>query len=236
MYKILRNCFESFERSSINKLVSINPSISQNPNFESIKPTQIHTLSTEQDIPTFNLRDFESFKYMTLTDAAKQHKRTNKYGNIIGDLKTAYKCFEVYANLGGTGTANRNQIKAKYYKAYYISKGFVESPPNKDKIVAELFKEVADDEVNEFSDAKLRYGYCLSKGKGVELNVSEALKYFEKAAEDDNIVAMYNAGFIYYHGIDSEKNSEKAIHYMKFAAYNNYEPAINFCKEHNIHC
>jgi hypothetical protein len=41
-----------------------------------------------------------------LPKAAKQHKMMNKYGNIIiGDLKTAYKCFDAYANLGGKGVS-----------------------------------------------------------------------------------------------------------------------------------
>ncbi|PKC75955.1 HCP-like protein, partial [Rhizophagus irregularis] len=169
---------------------------------------------------------------MTLTDAAKQHKLYDKHGKPAGDLKTAYKCFEAYANLSNTGTANCNQIKAKYYKAYYISKGYVKSPPNKDKIVAELFKEVADDEANEFSEAKVRYGDCLYYGKGVEKNESEALKYFEKAAEDGLKVARYNAGNMYYNGIGCTKDIEKAKHYMKLAAYNDYEPAVKFCKDH----
>ncbi|PKY56155.1 HCP-like protein [Rhizophagus irregularis] len=172
---------------------------------------------------------------MTLTDAAKQHKLYNKHGKPAGDLKTAYKCFEAYANLGNTGgTASRNQIKAKYYKALYISRGLVPSPPNKDKIIAELFKEVADDEANEFPEAKVRYGDCLCYGKGVEQDVSEALKYFEKAAEDGVKVAMYNAGNMYYNGIGCTKDIEKAKYYLKLAAYNDYEPAIKFCKEHDI--
>ncbi|PKY30538.1 hypothetical protein RhiirB3_418821, partial [Rhizophagus irregularis] len=132
---------------------------------------------------------------MTLAEAAKQHKRVDKHGKLLGDVKTAYKCFEAYAN---SNTTTRNQIMAKYYKAYYISKGFVEGPPDKEKIVAELFKEVADDEANEFPDAKLRYGICLYSGKGVEKDLSEALKYFEQAAENGYMVAMYNAGKLYY--------------------------------------
>ncbi|GES99717.1 kinase-like domain-containing protein [Rhizophagus clarus] len=148
-------------------------------------------------------------------------------------IQIAYKCFEAYANLR-TNTTNRNQIKARYYKAYYISRGFVESPPNKDKIVSELFKEVADDEVNEFPEAKVRYGDCLYKGKGVEQNFSEALKYFEKAAEDNIKVAMYNVGNMNYYGTGCAKNNEKAIYYMKLAAYNDYDPAIKFCKDYNF--
>ena len=83
----------------------------------------------------------------------------------------------------------------KYYKAYYIARGLIDYPQqDKDKVVADLFKEVAIDEANEFPEAKVRYGDCLYKGKGIEQNISEALKYFEKAAEDGVKVAMYNTG------------------------------------------
>ncbi|PKK67943.1 HCP-like protein, partial [Rhizophagus irregularis] len=165
---------------------------------------------------------------MTLADAAKQHKMY-KYGKLTGDVKTAYECFETYADLDKTNITTRsNQIKAKYYKAFYISGGLVKSPPNKDKIVAELFKEVADDEADELPEAKVRYGDCLYNGKGVEKNVSEALKYFEKAAEDGHKVAMYTVGNMYYNGIGCTKDIEKAKYYMKLAAYSDYEPAITF--------
>ncbi|PKY61620.1 hypothetical protein RhiirA4_486834 [Rhizophagus irregularis] len=187
------------------------------------------------NIDAYALPDLESFKYMTLTDAAKQHKLYDKHGKLVGDVKTAYKCFEAYANLGNTGgTASRNQIKAKYYKALYISRGLVPSPPNKDKIIAELFKEVADDEANEFPEAKVRYGDCLYHGKGVDQNFSEALKYFEKAADDDIRVAMYNAGNMYYNGVGCKKNIEKAKNYIELGVYNGYEAAIRFRNEYKF--
>jgi hypothetical protein len=180
----------------------------------------------------FALPDYESFKYMTLTDAAKQH-RLVRNGNIVGDLKTAYKCFEAYAYF--TNTAKHNQIMAKYYKAYYLSKGYVEDPPNKDKIIAELSKEVADDdETNEFPEAKVRYADCLLYGKGVEKNESEALKYFEKAADNGLKVAMYNAGHMHFNGIGCEKDKEKAKKYIELAVINGYEPAIKFREEHHL--
>ncbi|PKY62652.1 HCP-like protein [Rhizophagus irregularis] len=169
---------------------------------------------------------------MTLADAVKQHKLHNKYGKLDGDVKTAYKCFEAYAN--NPNTTKRDRITAKYYKAYYISRGFAESPPNKDKIVAELFKEVADYEANKYPEAKVRYGDCLFNGKGVEKNKSEALKYFEQAAEDGVVVAMYNVGNMYYNGIGCAKDIEKAKHYIELAVYNGYEPAIKFRKEYNF--
>ncbi|RGB38185.1 kinase-like domain-containing protein [Rhizophagus diaphanus] len=239
MFEVLRNCVRDYsKRHSLSQDSSNSSSLRLNRKPSTPKPIPKRAYSIDQDqyaLP-IDLPDFESFKYMTLTDAAKQHKLYDKHGKLVGNVKIAYKCFEAYANLGNTGggTANRNQIKAKYYKAYYISRGLVDSPPNKDKIVAELFKEVADDEANEFPEAKVRYGDCLYHGKGVDQNFSEALKYFEKAAEDGFKVAMYNAGNIYYNGISGIKDKEKAIHYMKLAAYNDYEPAIKFCKEHNL--
>ncbi|CAB4414886.1 unnamed protein product [Rhizophagus irregularis] len=216
MFEILSNCFKSFENSSH-------------------IPLQDKKNVLPKHVP--KLPDFGSFNYMTLAEAAKQHKRVDKQGKILGDVKTAYKCFEAYAN---SNTTTGNKIMAKYYKAYYISKKYVEGPPDKEKIVAELFKEVADDKANEFPDAKLKYGFCLYKGEGVEKNLTEALKYFEQAAEHGYMVAMYNAGKLYYEGVSGigkvvvEKNVDKATYYMKLANYHNYEPAIKFCKDHNI--
>ncbi|PKB96424.1 HCP-like protein [Rhizophagus irregularis] len=210
MLEILNNCFESFETPSHTPL----------QDKKNVLPKHVPKLP-----------DFESFNYMTLAEAAKQHKMVDKQGKPLGDVNTAYKCFEAYAN---SNTTTRNQIMAKYYKAYYILKGFVESPPDKDKIVAELFKEVADDEANEFPDAKLRYGTCLYNGEGVKKNLPEALKYFEQAAENGYIVAIYNAGIMYYEGVGVEKNEEKAIRYLRLAFYHGHKRAIEFCKRHNI--
>ncbi|PKC05161.1 HCP-like protein [Rhizophagus irregularis] len=228
IFEVLNNCLKEYSQVTSS---SSGPNLrgnSRNNSMQKSRPKRA------ENIDAYALPDLKSFKYMTLTDAAKQHKLYNKHYKLVGDVKTAYKCFEAYANLGNTGgTANRSQIIAKYYKAYYISKGYAESPPNKDKI-AELFKEVADNEANEFPEAKVRYGDCLYHGKGVDQNFSEALKYFEKAAEDGFKVAMYNAGNMYYNGIGCTKDIEKAKYYLKLAAYNNYEPGIKFCKEYDI--
>ncbi|RGB40070.1 kinase-like domain-containing protein [Rhizophagus diaphanus] len=98
MFEILSNCFKSFENSSH-------------------MPLQDKKNVLPKHVP--KLPDFESFNYMTLSEAAKQHKKVDKQGKLLGDVKTAYKCFEAYAN---SNTTTRNQIMAKYYKAYYISK------------------------------------------------------------------------------------------------------------------
>ncbi|UZO15513.1 uncharacterized protein OCT59_006933 [Rhizophagus irregularis] len=227
MFEVLKNCVR---RYSLSQDTSSSNSSSLRKNSSTLKfPSK--RASNIYQAPPINLPDFESFKYMTLADAAKQHKMY-KNGNPVGDVKTAYKCFEEYAN--NPNTTKRNRITAKYYKAYYISKGLVEGPPNKDKIVAEVYKEVADDEANEYPEAKLRYGDFLFHGKGIEKNKSEALKYFEKAAEDGFRVALYNVGKMYYDGIGCTKDIEKAKYYMGLAAYNCYGYAITFRNEHNL--
>ncbi|CAB4485753.1 unnamed protein product [Rhizophagus irregularis] len=55
------------------------------------------------NIDAYSLPHLESLNYMTLTDAAMQHRLYNRHGKLVGNLKTAYKCFEAYANLGNTG-------------------------------------------------------------------------------------------------------------------------------------
>jgi TPR repeat protein len=238
MFNILNDClkeFESLKKQSCIPLSDFNGS--QNKEYIQLESFSRRSRSINQSdtyVISTNVPDFESFNYMTLTEAAKQHKLINKSGKCIGDIRTAYKCFDAYANLTKTSMIIRNHIKAKYYKAYYISRGLVDSPKDKDKIVAELFREVADDEVNEFPDAKVRYGDCLYNGKGVKQDLAKALEYFEKAADDGIKEAMYNTGKLYWNGICGTKNIEKATHYLKLAAYNEYEPAIKFCKEHNI--
>ena len=80
----------------------------------------------------------------------------------------------------------------------------------------------------------LRYGDCLYNDKGIEQNLSEALKYFEKATKNGFRVAMYIAGKLYYNGDGVKMDKEKAVNYMKLAIYHEYEPAISFCEKHNI--
>src|SRR5579864_7418346 len=131
MFEVLSKCFEELEKPSYTPKKS---NFSQKNN-DSLPP---RPEQNESHIISQSLPDLESFKYMTLSEAAKQHKIVDRQNKAVGDIKTAYKCFEEYAN---PNTTIRNQIIAKYYKAYYISRGLVDSPKDKDKIVAQLFKE-----------------------------------------------------------------------------------------------
>ncbi|EXX56325.1 uncharacterized protein OCT59_023059 [Rhizophagus irregularis] len=166
--------------------------------------------------------DFSTFNYMTVDEASKQHKTKN------GNLNMAYKCFDAYAKLG--------DLKAKYFKAYYISHNYAEihlSQEEREKIAAELFKEVADAN-DENPESQLRYGNCLYKGQGVPLSIEEAVKYFVKAADNGQVIGMYNAASLYFTGGIIKQDKKLGEYYMKLAAYKQHQPAIEFCKKYNI--
>ncbi|CAI2178739.1 5396_t:CDS:2, partial [Funneliformis geosporum] len=61
-----------------------------------------------EDLEDLAITSFKDFNYMTVDEAAIQHKLSKGQGNC----ESAYKCFEAYAELG--------DIKAKYMKGYYI--------------------------------------------------------------------------------------------------------------------
>ncbi|PKK72895.1 kinase-like protein [Rhizophagus irregularis] len=116
--------------------------------------------------------NWDSFDYMTLDKAIEFHKKDSSM-----DKQILYKCFDTYAEIGNP--------KAKYWKAYYISKGWSNlkcSDNEKHKVSVQLFKEAAS-YGDEFPDAQLRYALMVMQGKGVKQDKEEAIKYFLKAAK-----------------------------------------------------
>ncbi len=103
----LKEFIKEFSSSTLSDSGNSYPLLNQN--CKSSKPKRTYSIDQDDKLP-----DLESFNYMTLAEAEKQHRMYDKYGNAVGEIKAAYKCFEAYAAL--------NQIKAKYYKAYYIFK------------------------------------------------------------------------------------------------------------------
>ncbi|PKY47139.1 hypothetical protein RhiirA4_403162, partial [Rhizophagus irregularis] len=120
--------------------------------------------------------NWDSFDYMTLDKAIEYHKKDSM------DKQILYKCFDTYAEIGNP--------KAKYWKAYYISKGWSNlecSEKEKLKLSVQLFKAAAD-YGEEFPDAQLRYATMVMQGKGVKQDKDEAIKYYLKAAKNGHLV------------------------------------------------
>ena len=53
-------------------------------------------------------------------------------------------------------------------------------------------------------------GECYRDGQGVESDLAEAVRWFEKAAAQNNPEALYNLGFVYYAGNGVRRDWKKA--------------------------
>ncbi|CAB5367946.1 unnamed protein product [Rhizophagus irregularis] len=129
-------------------------------------------------------------------------------------------------------TVDEASKQHKTKNAYYISHNYAEihlSQEEREKIAAELFKEVADAN-DENPESQLRYGNCLYKGQGVPLSIEEAVKYFVKAADNGQVIGMYNAASLYFTGGIIKQDKKLGEYYMKLAAYKQHQPAIEFLK------
>ena len=179
-------------------------------------------LSSDEEVSFTILPNLADFDYMTVDEAAKQHKLDN------GNRDLAYKCFEAYAEV--------DDMKAKYFKAYYIKQEYVELDMDqkaKEQLIAELFKEVSDSG-DEYPEAQLHYGICLFKGLGVEKNLKEATEYFHRAAINGNVRGMFNAASLYFSGGAGKRDPVMGEKLMKLAAHKQHPQAIEYCKKNNI--
>lgn len=66
---------------------------------------------------------------------------------------------------------------------------------------------------------------CLLQGKGIATDAKKAVKWLEKAIEQDNAMAANNLGFCYLNGFGVEKDKEKAKYYFQKSAEMGYELA-----------
>ncbi|CAB5192502.1 unnamed protein product [Rhizophagus irregularis] len=221
IFTVLQELFSKKSRPPpsprINSSGSNSPSLRRQGTIDSFK------LSEEEEDDIMILPNFSDFNYMTVDEAAKQHKLPD------GNRELAYRCFDAYSELG--------DMKAKYFKAYYIQQKYFEvddmDANEKDQLIANLFKEVADSG-DEYPEAQLRYGNCLIKGIGVKKNLKEAAIYFTKAAENGQVVGMFNAASLYFSGGAGKKDPKLGEKYMKLAAYKQHAQAIEYCRKNNI--
>ena len=75
------------------------------------------------------------------------------------------------------------------------------------------------------ASAQAALGYCYYHGSGVDSNVVEATKWYQKAADKDNARAENALGLCYLHGIGVEKNIEEAIRLIIKSAEQGYATA-----------
>ena len=66
--------------------------------------------------------------------------------------------------------------------------------------------------------AQFNLGLCYHEGRGVEKDLSEAVKWFRKAAEQNDAKAQYNLGVCYDKGRGVEKDGTEAVKWFCKAA------------------
>ncbi|CAG8613073.1 13935_t:CDS:2 [Ambispora leptoticha] len=77
-------------------------------------------------------------------------------------------------------------------------------------------------------------GDYTAKYWGVEKHEAEAVKYFERSANNGNTTAMYNIGNMYYNGYGVIRNIEKGAYYLRLTALKGQLKAIDMCKRCQI--
>ncbi|CAG8762086.1 4238_t:CDS:2, partial [Dentiscutata heterogama] len=98
----------------------------------------------------------------------------------------------------------------------------------------QLYKEAAD---GDHPDAQYRYAALLLSDLKKEENnkkiyCKEILHYFKLAADNNHIDATYCMGDIYARGkLQVQQNKELGLEYLKLAAKNGHQKAINLLKE-----
>ncbi|CAG8639168.1 14140_t:CDS:2, partial [Ambispora leptoticha] len=143
------------------------------------------------------------------------------------EYKSAWECFKQNAEI--------NNATAKFWLGYYSLYGY---HAEKDPIQAKkYFKEAADE--NNHAESQCRYAVALFGDLSKESNETrkdelrkEILNYFELAAYNQNVDAMYYLGDIYVGGkLKVKKDEERGVNYLRLAANSNNDRAIALLKK-----
>ncbi len=67
-------------------------------------------------------------------------------------------------------------------------------------------------------DAQYRVAIMFQNGLGMALNLQQALKWMQAAADQEYALAQHGLGFMYMQGEGVEQSDEQALHWFKLAA------------------
>ncbi|CAG8713468.1 13983_t:CDS:2 [Gigaspora margarita] len=169
-----------------------------------------------ESINTVTSDESELFDDLSLEEAIEHSKRKN------GSKDKAWESIVKYSEL--------NDFTAKFWKGFYLYHkliNFQYSDEERIQLAAKLFKEAADGA--NLKEAQYMYASCIYKDDPIT-----AIKYFEKAAEQNHTAAMHNLGLLYYHGKKIDVDKEKGKYWFKRAADGDLDASIVFCKKNGI--
>lgn len=102
-------------------------------------------------------------------------------------------------------------------------------PPNNAKAVEYLQKAVVLDDTR--ADCYASLGQCYEQGIGVPIDLGKAFANYQRAADLNDPLGIYNVGVFYYNGQGVAVNREAAMEHFRRAAAMNYQPAKDVLKQ-----
>lgn len=138
---------------------------------------------------------------------AAQNNLGYKYQKGIGVKTDGVKALELYEKAASAG-----YLKAAFNAAYCYEFGI--GTPEDEAEAARRYEAIQQNDIS----AKLRLGYLLEDGNGVEKDEKRAFQLYCEASEKDNANGLYHVGRCYEDGIGVKANKGKALKYYKEAA------------------
>ena len=136
--------------------------------------------------------------------------RAYRYYNGIGRPVNYGKALRLYLQLARQGDAGAQFVVGGMY---YKGQG---TDPDQRQGFFWLLK-AAEQGVSSPESLAI-IGTMYLQGIGVPQNYQEAVKYFERAAAQDNLQAIKNLAYMYYNGLTGKADYKKALHLYRQAA------------------
>ena len=136
----------------------------------------------------------------------------DEYNNILNDILND----DEYNDILDDDEYNNDE----YSNDEHNDDGGSDNNEYEDKIAAEpstseVKNDVNDNHKNPRAEESFKTGMQYVKSREYE----KAIKYFEDAADDNHIEALYNLGFMYHNGYGVTKDEKKALKFLKKAGY-----------------
>lgn len=151
-------------------------------------------------------------------DASAQNNLGNLYKNGQGVEKDYKKAAEWY----------KKAVEQGDWLAFYSLADLYVQTNNHQQLILLCEKVIADSkfEQTEKASAMQMLGESYSKGNGVPKDISKAIEWYTKAANEGSTEAMYHLGLLYYDGTDISQDYAKAVEWVRKAADKGYVMAM----------
>ena len=141
-----------------------------------------------------------------------------------GDSEAQYNVGAMYQNGRGV-TANRDKAVEWYGKAAEQGNSKAVSRLGLMRSNHASFGNELQQAEQGNADSQYNIGNMYTKGNGTNMDLREAVSWYEKAASQGHIKAAYKIGLAHYEGSGVKKSGKQALKWFDIAAENGYAPA-----------